>query len=721
MSHFKIIKRKAKGFFKNEDLQSIQQAVSSSHQIISNASILVRTHYLRWFQSNHPISTEDQPFEITRDVLAVACNIVQGDVTPSVRGNGKDKDAKVCLFFDMLSTYQELYGRLHDCSIPRISSGLSLSHVLSYSMENLLTAYENNIHSHFPKYPKRYILCDLLSKGVDKSVARKAAAAFTQHFMFDFPLEMPDGCNVDSEVYRFLFPEKVTVKGLPRCWDLKVHPWLYLYKMVMINQALETEFMGVEERYRKLLNPLPFHSSFVPMHVRFDTSGLSQLLMTKERIKEFKELYEIEHPEATLNMKSKADMLSSFEKLLGRPPVSNEEAGMYATDVWAFLTNLKTCRQWREINGFVRKNDPKKVTWVFDNAVVTDGVSISFQVIDQAAFGRKILTGRKKQGERVADVSKNCNVGSVDDVKPVDVSKFKVLGCDPGKRDILAITDGFTTIRYTKGQRDQDTYKVTRTKAALKRRRTTGSEVYESQVMNRYSKSSCHPLAFQRYACLRKQREEKLFQTYSHPMFRQFKFLAYTTARSSEQRFMDRVMKTFSKGQKDLQRKCASNILKANAMKDIADPKEILIGWGDWGKTPNALKCHLGPTPGIGIRKRFQRIFKTVTVNEYLTSQTCPCCKGERCLKKAKLNSSVVEEKHHLLRCTNEGCQSRWWNRNVVGSFNILSKILDQPQTQSPGNETTGSRPRRKDKLQSLELRVFVVALEGTHQQVSQG
>lgn len=26
----------------------------------------------------------------------------------------------------------------------------------------------------------------------------------------------------------------------------------------------------------------------------------------------------------------------------------------------------------------------------------------------------------------------------------------------------------------------------------------------------------------------------------------------------------------------------------------------------------------------------------------------------------------------HLLCCTNESYNSRWWNRNVVGSFNIV-------------------------------------------------
>ena len=106
-----------------------------------------------------------------------------------------------------------------------------------------------------------------------------------------------------------------------------------------------------------------------------------------------------------------------------------------------------------------------------------------------------------------------------------------------------------------------------------------------------------------------------------------------------------------------------------NNNKTIDNKKDLLIAWG---KNPNVLKgcC---PTPGIGIRTNFERYYKTMTINEYLTSQTCPCCKKERCLKKQKINDI---ERHHLLRCTNDQCHSRWWNRNVVGSFNILSKAF---------------------------------------------
>jgi hypothetical protein len=177
-------------------------------------------------------------------------------------------------------------------------------------------------------------------------------------------------------------------------------------------------------------------------------------------------------------------------------------------------------------------------------------------------------------------------------------------------------------------------------------------------------------------------------------MFREFKFLVYNKTKSSEDSFKHKVFETFKDSQTKLDYgKCSSDVMKANASKEVTKCQDFLIGWGDWGKNPNALRCGC-PTPGVGIRRRFESLFKTTTIPEHYSSQECPCCKG-RCLKKARIGGeSNPISKHHLLRCTNENCQSRWWNRNVVGAFNILSRLLDG-KTLS-GNETTGNGLRRR-------------------------
>lgn len=661
MSSTKIVKRKAKGFFKETDLLVIKEAVQTCHDIMTNASILVRSYYLKLFQENHPIDDDTKILELTKEHLSIASSIIQGATTLSTRKTSSEdkRNSKNLIFNDMLHTFKDMHSRLPGNHI--INSNFSLSHILQYSMDGLLTCYHKNINMHFKRYPKRYITCDLISKNYEKKEAKRIAWNIVRFHFYDHQIEDETSTSLIQN-YEFLFPKKQTVDK-PRCWDICKHPWMYLYKMVMINQSLENDFMNVDETHRKLFNPLPFYSSFVPMHIRFDTSGIAQLLMTKERIKEFKDLYELENT-VSLNMSTKKDMLSSFKKLFGREPKSKEEEGLYATSLWAFITNLKTCKHWKEINKVY-----KNVSWVFDNAVITDGVSVSIQIANDETFGRKVF-GTKRKVVEVVNV--------VDEEYFKVTKKHKILGCDPGKRDILAITDGFKTIRYTKGQRDQDTFLKVRQNVTLSKKRNCNLETYETQVMNRYSKRSCNPLTFHRYVCIRKKKEVELSNLYGNPVFREFKFTCHVKTKSSEDRFKDKVIKTFSSTNMNTEGCCIDPCMLSNAIKGVSTSKDIVIGWGNWGKTPNVVKG-VGPTPGIGIRKRFSSIFRTVTVNENMTSKTCPCCENM---------TLKIHNKHHLLRCTNEDCKSRWWNRNVVGSFNILKRYLKSlyPETETSGN-----------------------------------
>lgn len=205
-------------------------------------------------------------------------------------------------------------------------------------------------------------------------------------------------------------------------------------------------------------------------------------------------------------------------------------------------------------------------------------------------------------------------------------------------------------------------------------------ETYETQVMNRYTKKSCLLDVFSRYASNRKRKEYEFQKLYGHQMFREFKFTTYCRQKSSESRFAKKVQKTFENASGET-KKCMTQ--KMNENRSCQATKGFIIGWGDWGKQTN-LK-NLAPTPGIGIRRRFEGWFKTITINEHYTSKTCPCCAGEPSLEKAIINNT---EKHHLLRCSNDTCTSRWWNRNVVGSFNILKRLIEKKVA---SEETTGS------------------------------
>jgi hypothetical protein len=251
---------------------------------------------------------------------------------------------------------------------------------------------------------------------------------------------------------------------------------------------------------------------------------------------------------------------------------------------------------------------------------------------------------------------------------------LKILGCDPGKHDIAFITDGVQSLRYTKGQRLVDTYSSLRTKESIKKRKHHNIDIIESTILSEQSKKSCILENFKKYIITRRTCEEDLQLCYEKSMFRQFKFLAYCKTISSEDKFANKVFKTF-KDSNVKTKNCTLDGMKINNNKQVLSRSNIMIGWGNWGRTPNTIKG-VCPTPGIGFRKSMERYFKTITINEAYTSKICPCC-GEKSLKNPEIGEKN-KEKHHLLRCTNEECYSRWWNRNIVGSYNILYNTLEE-------------------------------------------
>ena len=170
----------------------------------------------------------------------------------------------------------------------------------------------------------------------------------------------------------------------------------------------------------------------------------------------------------------------------------------------------------------------------------------------------------------------------------------------------------------------------------------------------------------------RHSQENKLEKCYEHPKLRQFKFLQYCKTKSSEDKFAKKIFETFCCSNTDT-KSCCTSKMKENKEKEITSRKDIVIGWGNWGREPNKIKG-VCPTPGIGFRRSMERYYKTITVDERNTSKTCPCCR-EITLYNPNIGKEN-KQKHHLLRCSNDKCCSRWWNRNVAGSYNILCNTL---------------------------------------------
>jgi hypothetical protein len=314
--------------------------------------------------------------------------------------------------------------------------------------------------------------------------------------------------------------------------------------------------------------------------------------------------------------------------------------------------------------------------------ILTDGHSISFQIIEKTHFKKtSFVPTESDREEKKKNAQAKIEKDQFHQPSDFDLKEYKMIGGDPGKKDLLYLTDGIRKARYTKGMRNQDTYKKMRMTRSNKIRgkyklNINGKKVsvadYESNHLSETSKKTCYYAKFVEY-WKNRQVLSRNFTMYKQPWFREAKFLVYCRTKSSEAKFMNKVKQVFSGKLRNKVPKwmTGDDMYIINNAKKSGSP--LLCGYGNWGRNPN-LKNN-APTPGIGLRRRFDQAIPTITVNEKNSSKTCPCC-STKSLVNEKVGKDKIE-KHHLLCCTNSSCQCRWWNRNVVGSFNILGNFLN--------------------------------------------
>jgi len=720
-----IVKRKIRGFFKPDDLNVVRQAVITCHDVMSKASILVRQYYIRWFENKigegqSVRDIENESLQVDLFLFNIAISVVQGK-TYKTRVSEKAEQAKKDearqkeeTAKDLNDIYKDLFGQTNEKVKKKNEKeqSLSLSNILKYSVTNLVTAYHNNIIMHYEKYAKKLIRCDLIRHGYSLDKAKKYAYFINAHYFYDkdinatrFEEDKDDKTEILSLLphYEKWYPLKRITEGEPkmRAYEIEVYPMVYLLYMVLMNRHIETEFTMVEEKYRTLYNPLPFHHSFIPCHIRIDTAGLIDLFMDAEKTKIFKTFYLHRHDHEP-NVTHKASLQNSMDKVFPGRSMTSSEEHQYSTEIWNFVTNLETSKH-KDAIYYTQKNphneERPETKFKFDNTIVTDGFSISFQIIDEesACRGRFKKTAARKKSDKEkkeAERKKKADKNAFDDHEHHDGCSCekckkpeKVLSNDPGKIDICAICDGLKTVTYTRVQRNKDTKLHTRRKVKDQKRKDNNLDIFESEILSKCSSKSCFSEIFKTYCQTKYLKEDESKRCYGHDFFRQAKFLVYCQTQSSEDRFFQKIKKEFTPSYKNerkykLKEKSLiinnqmTKTMEKNAEKRVRNTKNIRIAYGNGGRGMNNLKG-TPSAPNIRIMNRMAKHFDIVFQDEHFTSKTCPCC-GMRTLECVSMKKEGESYKvHHLLRCTNGDCRSRWWNRNVAGSFNILKKHLE--------------------------------------------
>jgi hypothetical protein len=477
--------------------------------------------------------------------------------------------------------------------------------------------------------------------------------------------------------------------------------WDYIFSMEKINRLLETEFAGTIQ-YIPLYSPLPLNTSMTPGFIRINTSGLMDLMLSnQDDVKKFAaECSLITQFDISETMKNKKDVNLGLEKLLGRD-VTEEQKIQFMRFKWTYFFNFEL-RKYKD----VLETNRHGVVWGFDHAILTDGYTVNFQVSPQYNQTKSMLKRaleRKKAAEKKKLVKQKRTEARVSKTRDFSTEEFphcddpslkhdpttKSLGGDPGKQDLLAVSDGIRTIRLTSNAMNFATKSKARGKHRDKLRRRApcaGSSVsaYESEVLSQASHKSCVPATFRRHLQLRFPYEGGAWKVYSRPLFRQSKFLVYCAKKSVVQKFINRIKSTFSKPVKTSRHEW----MKHSTRPEVDDIKrnarlatsKLVIMYGDWGRNPNLRNS--APTPGIGLRRLIHKHIPTTTTDERGSSQTCPCCMSYKQLinpivpVQHKNGDYRFKEKHSLRLCTKEGCMCSRWNRNVSAAYVILERAL---------------------------------------------
>lgn len=312
----------------------------------------------------------------------------------------------------------------------------------------------------------------------------------------------------------------------------------------------------------------------------------------------------------------------------------------------------------------------------FGGMVSTDGYSVSAHYVSSAVWG-KSLGDRPRTGRVRGDASELSLAPHLDDLHEVarhallDTASFKLLFGDPGKDDIMYIGDGSrvgggrcTSIRYTRRQRNLETGRTKRASLMVEQLQRCIPQHFSSPFrtyqeaqdsLKGESSRTCYADRFRRYLIALKLAAPSMRPFYASARWRAAKFTARGRVRSSETKFWNRVAATFP----------------------LAEGQRYALISGDWGVAPNLRNSQ--PTPGVGFLRRCP--FRAYRCGERRTSGTCHGCGAWRTsnpvartvyLKKRWVERTV----HNLLRCPNEQCTSRWWQRNANGMLNIRENAL---------------------------------------------
>jgi len=460
----------------------------------------------------------------------------------------------------------------------------NMSFLLPYLATQLHTSFHNNLKEHFITRLLRFINKTTTDYeiGLDKEQVNKERTKL-KNALYD-NTEYPERYREWYELYRkYILPEKWN-KSL--AYDVKVYPCKYIIHSIYMNEVLENKEM-------KLFQPISLRNTIIPHYITIDTATLISLFGEK-------------------GMKGK--LLKNIT-----------ENQFYVWNKY-FNFDLKIFRQ---------KN------YKFNYTIQTDGVGVSL------LFVHKDYTGNSS--------CINCKVKDDYDItylyeytkEQLEIQKNKtIIGCDPGKFNLVYMTDGKNILRYTAFQRRTESMAKRNAKILYTEKLKNNIIDKETQLSTSNSKTVNYN-KFKDYLIKKNKLNTELRDFYNKEIYRKMKWRQFVYTKKSEDRFLNKIEETFG--------------------------NNISIAYGDWSRTTQMK--HFIPTKGIGMRKLIAKRYETYAINEYRTSKLCNCCHND--LSYFKFNNNKVFRYLMCNKCVSSQSENNTFiTRDLNSALNIRNLAL---------------------------------------------
>ena len=430
-------------------------------------------------------------------------------------------------------------------------------YLLPYLATQMHTAIHNNLKEHFVTRLLRFInkTAEMYEEDLDKVEARKARRGLKNAIFENDASLVPDRYKAWYKDYRRFIAPSEWDKSLS--YDAKANPERYLASSFYMNSVLE-------KMECKLFQPLSLRTSIVPHYITIDTASLMSFFAGK----------------------GKGALL--------RHVADNQEP------FWNKLFNLDR-RVFRQKG------------YDFNYTLQTDGVAVSLLFVHKHYSGKKKCTNTIT-GERPTPPS----IETFDAEYWKDFTGRTVVGVDPGKFNIVYMTDGEQKLRYTAYQRRTETMAKRNQRILLTEKQKRNIIERETELSDSNSKT-VDVDAFKEYVRAKNSMNEKLRNFYGLALHRKMKWRQFVYTQRSEDKFLGRMRQLFG--------------------------DDALVAYGNWSRTTQMR--HFVPTKGVGMRRLISRHFETVLIDEFRTSKLCCNCSKE--LSHVKIEQG--ESKKKLFRC----------------------------------------------------------------------